>query len=61
MQLLTVSETAARMSLKEATIRSWIWLRKIDYVKVGRSVRIREDTIEEIIEAGTIPAIRKDL
>lgn len=56
MRLLTVLEAAARLGLRPATIRSWIWTRKIDYVKLGRSVRLREDTIEEIITNSTIPA-----
>ena len=59
MRLLTVVQAADRLGLRPATIRSWIWTRKIQYVKLGRSVRLREDTIQEIIEAGTIPALDK--
>jgi excisionase family DNA binding protein len=57
MQLLTVSQAAARLGLKTSTLRSWIYRREIEYVKISRSVRLREDTIDEIIEAGTIPAL----
>jgi excisionase family DNA binding protein len=59
MKLLTVMQAADRLGLRPATIRSWIWARRIQYVKLGRSVRLREDTIDEIIEAGTIPALDK--
>jgi excisionase family DNA binding protein len=58
MQLLTLQEAAARLGLKVATLRFWVWQRKIGFVRVGRSVRIREETIERIIEQGSVPAKR---
>ena len=58
MRLLTVQETADRLGLKPATVRFWIWTRKVEHVKVGRAVRIREDTVRELIDQGTIPARR---
>jgi excisionase family DNA binding protein len=61
MRLLNVTEVAARLGLTTATIRSWVYTRKIEYVKLGRSVRVSEDTIEKIIEAGTIPALDREL
>jgi len=53
-KLLTVEEAAGRLTLKPATIRSWI-LRGIhlEVVKVGRSVRITESSIERFIERNT--------
>jgi excisionase family DNA binding protein len=59
MRLLTLPEASNRLGLKPATVRFWIWARKIEHVKVGRSVRIREDTVQELIERGTIPARRE--
>jgi len=58
MRLLTVAEAAGKLGLKTATMRFWIWTRKIESVRVGRAVRLREDTIDQIIERGTIPARR---
>ena len=58
MSLLTIPEASARLGLKPATVRFWIWSRRIAYVKVGRAVRLREDTIDEIIQQGTMPAKR---
>jgi hypothetical protein len=40
-------------------LRGWIYRRAIPYVKVGRSVRISDDTIDDIIERGTVPAIER--
>lgn len=58
MRLLTILEASERLGLKPATVRFWIWTRKIEHVKVGRAVRVREDTIQQLIRAGTIPARR---
>ena len=57
-KLLTIPEASERLGLKPATVRFWVWTRKIEHVKVGRSVRIREGTVERILEQGTIPAER---
>lgn len=59
MRLLTISEASERLGLKPATMRFWIWTRKIEHVKVGRAVRVREDTIEQLIQRGTVPARRE--
>lgn len=56
MKLLTLSETAARLGLKLSTVRFWVWQRRIETVRVGRCVRVREDTINRLIEQGTVPA-----
>jgi excisionase family DNA binding protein len=53
-RLLNVHQAAARLGLKEKTIRQWIALRKIEYVKAGAAVRIRQSEIDRIIRAGTV-------
>jgi excisionase family DNA binding protein len=60
MQLLTVPQAASRLGLRESTLRFWIWTRKIDYVKVGRAVRVSTEMIDALIEAGTVPARKPD-
>jgi excisionase family DNA binding protein len=55
-KLLTIPESAERSGLKPATMRFWVWTRKIEHVKIGRAVRIPEHAIERIIEQGTVPA-----
>lgn len=56
MRLLTLAEAADRLGLKVATLRFWVWQRKIEIVHVGRSVRVREEVLRRLIERGTVPA-----
>jgi excisionase family DNA binding protein len=51
-KLLTVHEAEQRTGRKVSTWRKYILLRKIAYVKIGRSVRIPEEVIEAIIKKG---------
>jgi excisionase family DNA binding protein len=55
-RLLTVREAAERLALKEATIRAWVFRRKLPRVNCGRAVRIPAQAIAEFIERNTIPA-----
>jgi hypothetical protein len=43
-------------AVKAATFRQWIWLRKIECVRIGRVVTIPQDALDRLIEAGTVPA-----
>jgi excisionase family DNA binding protein len=52
--LRTIDEAAQRLRLKPRTVRRWIFLRKLSYVKVGASVRIPEAEIRRIIKEGTV-------
>ena len=53
--LLTVLQAAELLAVREATVRAWIWRKRIPYVKVGRrAVRIRRDVVEELIRRGTV-------
>jgi excisionase family DNA binding protein len=42
--------------ITEKTIRSWIWRRQIDVVRIGRAVCIPQDALDRIIERGTMPS-----
>jgi excisionase family DNA binding protein len=56
-ELLTVEEAAARLGLKQVTIRAWILRRRIGFVKLnGRSVRIPAEELSRLVSAGFIPA-----
>jgi excisionase family DNA binding protein len=53
-RLLTVEATAERMSTSVRFIRRLIAERRIEFVKVGRHVRISETALAEFIEAGRV-------
>ena len=54
--LLTVEETAELLGVKEATVRVWMARRKLAYTKLGRSVRIPREAVEELVRHGMVPA-----
>lgn len=55
-QLLTVKQAAELLGLKEATIRAWLYRRRLPYVRCGRAVRVPADAIAQFIQEHTIPA-----
>jgi excisionase family DNA binding protein len=55
--MLTVEEAAERLGIKASTIRSWVWKRQIEFVKISRSVRISDKVVERLIRSGTRPAL----
>jgi excisionase family DNA binding protein len=55
-RLLTVTEVAERLRLKEGTIRDWILKRQIPYLKIGKSIRIKPEVVERMIQEAEIPA-----
>jgi excisionase family DNA binding protein len=59
-RLLTVPEAAVRMNLSQKTTWKMVYGRKVAVVRIGRSVRIKEDSIEKLIDDGTTPANHDD-
>jgi excisionase family DNA binding protein len=53
--LLTVDQFADLTGWKPATIRQKVWRRELPYVKLGRSIRLRQDTFEHLVIDSTIP------
>lgn len=58
-KLLTVEEFADAVGLSPKTIRQWVWMRRVPYVRVGRAIRFRRETVEEILNRGTVPALER--
>lgn len=56
-QLLTVEVAAERMSTSVRFVRRLIAERRIEFVKLGRYVRISESALREFIEAGRVDPI----
>jgi excisionase family DNA binding protein len=57
MELLTVNKAAEHLGISPATIRRWIFCRRIGVVKLGRAVRLRSEDIEALAKAGYRPAV----
>lgn len=56
-RLLTVETAAERLSTSVRFIRRLIAERRIEFVKVGRHVRISETALTEFIDAGRVKPI----
>jgi excisionase family DNA binding protein len=56
-RLLTVAEVAELFGTTERFPRRLIAERRIDFVKIGRYVRIRESTLLAFIAAGRVEAV----
>lgn len=54
--LKTVQQTAEKLSVAVVTVRTWMAQGKIEYVKLGRAVRVPESEIRRLIAAGTVPS-----
>lgn len=54
--LLNVQEVAIRLGIKPATVRAWILRRKIEFVRVGRAIRIKAEVIDQFVANNTIPS-----
>jgi excisionase family DNA binding protein len=51
--LLRVGEVADALGLKAKTVRKWIYLGRLEVVKIGRCVRVRRSTVDALIRKGT--------
>jgi excisionase family DNA binding protein len=61
-QLLTVDAAAERLSTSPRFIRRLIAERRIEFVKIGRHVRISESALSRFINAGrTAPVTATDV
>jgi excisionase family DNA binding protein len=58
-KLNALPQAAEQLGVSVKCLRSWIYRRTIPYVKVGRAVRISDETIEKIINRGTMPALEE--
>jgi excisionase family DNA binding protein len=54
-KLMTSEEVAARLRQSPRFVRRLVAERRIEYVKVGRSVRFRSSAVAEYIERNRVP------
>lgn len=50
-RLLNITELAEYLSVKEASIRSWVYKKKIPFIKVGKLVRFKVEDIESWLQS----------
>jgi excisionase family DNA binding protein len=56
-EMLSVAEVAPKLGLRVSTVRAWLLLRKIPFVKLSaRCVRIPRLEVEKLIRDRSIPA-----
>ena len=55
--LLSVPDAAAYLGISPRTLRNWLSLRRIDYVKIGRLTKLSRDTLDRYIADNTVEAV----
>ena len=59
-KLVTLNEAAQQLGISIAAGRDWRFRRKhLDFVKVGRAVRVLQNSIDQLIEHQTVPASKE--
>ena len=56
---LSLEEVAERLGTKLRFARRLVEERRIEYKHFGRHVRVAESVLEDYIEKGTVPAVRR--
>lgn len=51
--LLNINDVSRILGVSVDTVRAWILYRKIEYIKVEKSIRFQPSTIREMIARGT--------
>ena len=54
--LLSVEEAADYLGISTGTMRNWLSMRRIEYVKVGRLTRVSQAALDKYIAANTVRA-----
>ena len=49
-QLLTAKEAAEFLCVSENTVRMWIWQKRLPVVRLGRTVRLKREDLQQLIE-----------
>jgi excisionase family DNA binding protein len=55
--LLRVEDLASKLKVSLKTVRSWVYLRKIPFTKIGRRVYFAAGVVEEMLRRNAVPAI----
>jgi excisionase family DNA binding protein len=52
--IYTAQEAAEKLGVKERMVRRLVAERRIEFIKVGKHVRISEEAIQQFLQAGTV-------
>ena len=58
--LLTVPQAAQRMTISDKSTWRMVYARKLEVVRIGRSVRVTEESVDDFIDGGTTPPTHED-
>lgn len=50
-KLLDVKEVSEKLSIKQSTLRAWIFQRRLPVIRIGRLVRIKESALADWIRS----------
>jgi len=56
-ELLRVEDLAGKLKVSLKTVRSWVYLRKIPFTKIGRRVYFAAGVVEEMLRRNAVPAL----
>ena len=59
-RVIGIHEAAEQLGVKVNTLYSWVYLRKIEHIKVGRLVKFRQSTIDDFIKTHTVAIYKND-
>jgi len=54
-RMVNVQQAAEELGLSVACVRKWIAQRRMEYVRLGRAIRVPGAEIDRLIAEGTIP------
>jgi excisionase family DNA binding protein len=54
--LLNVDQVAVLTGWSPKTVRQKVWKREVEFVRMGRSIRFKPETVEKLIAENTVPA-----
>jgi len=52
-RLIDINELSLRLNIAKGTLYNWVYLRRIPYVKLGRSLRFDTNEIDRIVQVST--------
>jgi len=58
--LLTVPQAAQRMTISGKSTWRMVYAGRLEVVRIGRSVHVTEESVDDIIDGGTTPKRKQD-